>query len=154
MGSEISMQRTFTNSKTRGDLDTSNLKSLDPLAVAAGIYDYSHMWADYDLDLQPNKAHSEIRFNAKEQNVANWVKFFWDGKSEGFTTNAEFAELARTTTVEIAGEDFIAVNRVEFGDGDCQHTIFFKSLSSKKGAILSHSDFTMVLGLYDDEEGK
>merc|ERR1712159_196490 len=55
----------------------------------------------------------------------------------------------------VGGKDYRIMRRAAFGEGDQQHVIFGRSKDKdmKTGCVLAHSDYTVAVGVYDEEQG-
>jgi hypothetical protein len=51
----------------------------------------------------------------------------------------------------LARQSYMLARRNAFGDGDCQHIVTCRK--GKKGLLIAHADFTLVMGMYDEEAG-
>ena len=130
-----------------GDCAVDLEKTIMPVAVAGGIYDFS--------GTQASHCYAETNINCSKDEVAAWTKSWWDGSSDGWMPDADFNNLLKDYKPTINGEVFMAVRRNAFGDGDQQHYITLKSKTSgsKKGAIIGHSDFTTCVAVFDEDKG-
>merc|ERR1711924_349225 len=77
--------------------------------------------------------------------VKFWTKGWWDGVSDGWSTDDEFTAVMRGEYAPTIGAPFRALKRRSFGDGDCMHLISLAGKENKKlFAAVAHSDFTCV----------
>ena len=92
--------------------------------------------------------------------MANWTKFWWDGKSDDWTSDAEFndpknrKEWSENGTFTVGGHEYRIIKRTSFGDNDSQHAVLGRSKNKdwKTGCLLAHSDYTVAVGVYDEDE--
>merc|ERR1711968_167755 len=111
----------------------------------AGIYDFS--------GTVPNHVYAEDGVSVTKDEIGLMTKAWWDGSSAGWSSDADYGDLAKTghkLKVASAGiEGAILMGRNAFGDGDCQHIITARQ--GKKGCVVAHADFTSVCGFFDEE---
>merc|ERR1711918_3513 len=123
-----------------------------PCAVAGGIYDFS--------GTQASHVYAEEGQAVPVEEVKHWSKGWWDGSSSSWSSEEEYNDLIRKQPPEymptIAGENFVVLRRTEFPDtGGCHaFTMKTKTPNSKRGAIMAHSDYTVVVAIFDDDKAK
>merc|ERR1712205_255023 len=123
------------NSWAENDLTS----SLDALTTGCGVYDFS--------GTVPNHVYAEHNCSISKADIDSMTKTWWDGSSAGWSSDAEYAELARTGhKAEGNGLKCMLMGRNEFGDGGCQHIIAARQ--GKKGIVMAHADFTVVVGYF------
>merc|ERR1711977_23747 len=121
---------------------------IKPYAVAGGIYDFSG---------QANHVCYEEGVSVTKEEIAECVRMWWDGSSEGWSTNDEFQASRKDDSnpfkLVIGGEEYRIMNRQAFGDNDQQHVVLGRSKdkSKKSGCVMAHSDYTVTVGIYDEE---
>merc|ERR1711908_218307 len=73
--------------------------------------------------------------------VKFWTKGWWDGVSDGWSTDDDFTAVMRGEYAPtIGGAPFRALKRRSFGDGDCMHLISLAGKENKKlFAAIAHS---------------
>merc|ERR1712153_259410 len=126
------------NSWAEGDL----WKELMPVAVSAGIYDFSGTAASH--------VYAQEGMNLSVADVATMTKTWWDGSSANWTSDDEFSELCtKGHKAEAEGVKYMLANRNAFGDADCQHLI--QTRKGKSGLVFAHADYTIVVAKFDDE---
>merc|ERR1719231_934162 len=56
----------------------------------------------------------------------------------------------------IAGKDYRIMRRAAFGEGDKQHIVFGRSKDKDKktGCVIAHSDYTVTVAVYDEEQNQ
>merc|ERR1712178_195073 len=130
-----------------GDCAVDLEKTIMPVSVGGGIYDFS--------GTQANFCYADSGLGITKEEVAGLTKTWWDGSSDGWLSDSEFNALMKDYKPTIGGETYMALRRSAFGDGDSQHLITMKCKTpgSKKGAIVAHSDFTCVVGVFDEDKG-
>merc|ERR1712010_282292 len=73
------------------------------------------------------------------------------------STYAEYQDLMRSGSfvATIAGEEFRIIKRDAFGDEDQQHLIVLKTKTagSKRGALISHANYTVACSVFDEDKG-
>merc|ERR1711918_121087 len=110
--------------------------------TGAGVYDFS--------GTAPSPIYAQQGVECSPDDVASWTKTWWDGASSGWTSDEEYAELAKSGhKLKGAGLSMMLMGRNAFGDGDCQHIITARK--GKKGCVVAHADFTSVCGFFDEE---
>merc|ERR1712196_19908 len=129
------------NSWAQGDFDS----SIAPYATGGGVYDFSGTVADpfyYQME----------GTNITKEDLETYKASFWDGSSSAWTSDDEYGELAKTGhKLTGNGLSCIMMGRNAFGDGDCQHIVTARK--GKKGIVMAHCDFTLLVGFFDEEAG-
>merc|ERR1712188_249785 len=133
--------------KNMGDCGVDLEKTIMPVSVAGGIYDFS--------GTQSSHCYAENGISCSKEEVALWSKSWWDGTSDRWLLDEAFNDLLKDYKPTIGGELFMATRRTAFGDGDSLHAITLKckTSGSKKGAIIGHSDYTSVVAVFDEDKG-
>merc|ERR1712205_82543 len=122
-----------------GDCATDLAKTIMPLATAGGIYDWS--------GTQASHVYAEEKVNVTKPEIDAMVKGWWDGTSDGWSSEKDYMALAKDYKPSIGGQEYVCLGRQSFGDGDCMHV--FRCKTKKKGdktmACYAHSDYTLCL---------
>merc|ERR1711924_348837 len=72
----------------------------------------------------PNHVYAEHNCSLSKADIESLTKTWWDGSSAGWSSDADYAELARTGhKAEGNGLKCMLMGRNEFGDGGAQHII-------------------------------
>merc|ERR1711998_779594 len=132
-----------------GDCAADLEKTIMPIAVAGGIYDFS--------GTQASHVYAETGINVTVAEIQELTKGWWDGTAEQWSTDEEFNEaVKKMSAITIGGEEFRVMRRSGFGDGDKCHVVVLKSKkpNSKRNALVAHSDYTCCIGIGDDEQEK
>merc|ERR1712046_53377 len=145
MGESLSNETTWV-------IATWTLRKPSCLAITGGIYDFS--------GTQPNHVYAEKGQSCSKEEVMTWVPAWWDGASDGWSSDEDFNNLLKQAASGngyspfINGDQYIAMKRNGFGDGDCQHVVCLKDKTkgSKKGACIAHSDYTLVCAVFDEDK--
>lgn len=60
------------------------------------------------------------------------------------------------STLIVGGNEYRIMRRIAFGENDSQHAILARSKNSdhKTGVVMAHSDYTVCVAVYDEEEGQ
>merc|ERR1711959_81650 len=124
----------------------------NPSQYAVGVYDFSSTYA-------PTFVHSsddDYLMECSQAEIQNLTKLWWDGSSANWTTDQEYQTLLRegTFVATICGEEYRVIKRDSFGDDDQQHMIVFKTKTpnSKRGALVSHANYTMTVSIFDEDK--
>merc|ERR1712118_187868 len=135
--------------RNMGDPAVDLEKTIMPVACAGGIYDFSGTQANY--------VYAESGVSITQEEIQYLTKAWWDGKSDGWS-DEDFNALLGSGEYKptLGGENYAALRRNAFGDGDACHSITLKSKTpgSKKGAVVAHSDYTCCVGVFDDDKGQ
>merc|ERR1712167_462004 len=104
-----------------------------------------------------HSADDDYAFELSQAEIQNLTKLWWDGSSANWTTDAEYQDLMRSGSfvATIAGEEFRVIKRDAFGDEDQQHLIVLKTKTagSKRGALISHANYTVACSVFDEDKG-
>merc|ERR1719331_2440455 len=92
-----------------GDCATDLEKTLMPLSVGGGIYDWS--------GTQASHVYAEQGIAMGKPEIDALVKGWWDGKSDGWSSDKEYNELAKDYKPTLGGEEYVCLGRQAFGDG-------------------------------------
>merc|ERR1712072_398345 len=123
-------------------------------AGGGGIYDFSGTQENHAYH---EDAGTECGSGVTKAEIADWVRMWWDGSSDSWTTEAEFDASRKDANnpfkLQVAGNDYRIMRRAAFGEGDTQHVIFGRSKNKDKktGCVLAPSDYTVAVGVYDEE---
>merc|ERR1712146_247103 len=126
-------------------------------AGGGGIYDFSGTQENHVYYEEPG---SECGGGVSKEEIKEWTRMWWDGQSDQWTTDAEFITARKDANnpfkLVIAGKDYRIMRREVFGEGDQQHVVFGRSKDKEKktGCVLAHSDYTVAMGVYDEEQGQ
>merc|ERR1711988_620233 len=126
-------------------------------AGGGGIYDFSGTQENHVYYEEPG---SECGAGVSKEEIKEWTRMWWDGQSDQWTTEAEFTQGRKDANnpfkMMIAGQDYRIMRRNAFGEGDQQHILFGRSKNKDKktGCCIAHSDYTVCLGVYDEDEGQ
>ena len=127
-----------------------------PHSVAGGIYDFSGTQENHAYYENQGPANG-MKSAVSKAEIADWTRLWWDGQSDAWTTDAQFdasrKDEANPFKLVIGGIDYRIMRRAAFGEGDQQHVIFGRSRDkeSKTGCVIAHSDYTVAVGVYDEE---
>merc|ERR1711967_39039 len=119
-------------------------------AGGGGIYDFS--------GTQGNHVYFEEDISVTPAEIADWVKQWWDGKSDSWTTDKEWGDSRKNGDFQlfVGGEEYRVMRRATFGEGDKQHIVFGRSKDKDKktGCVIAHSDYTVTVAVYDEEQNQ
>merc|ERR1712006_76782 len=112
----------------------------NPSQLAVGVYDFSSTYAATFV----HSADDDYAFELSQAEIQNLTKLWWDGSSANWTTDAEYQDLMRSGS-------FVAT----FGGEDQQHLIVLKTKTSgsKRGALISHANYTVACSVFDEDKG-
>eukprot|EP00658_Telonema_sp_P-2_P036521 TRINITY_DN263_c0_g1_i1.p1 TRINITY_DN263_c0_g1~~TRINITY_DN263_c0_g1_i1.p1 ORF type:complete len:170 (-),score=60.80 TRINITY_DN263_c0_g1_i1:307-816(-) len=138
--------------------------TIEPYCVAGGIFDFSgtqdnHAYTWVNKASPPEKGEASA---VTKDEVANWVKMWWDGSSTEWSSKEEFSNMLKAKDNEpgyqlhVAGVQYRPMRRNPFGEGDSQHVILARGTNKdfKTGLVLAHSDYTVCVAVYDEEENQ
>merc|ERR1711918_331075 len=103
---------------------------------------------------------TECGAGVTKDEITDWVRMWWDGQSDEWTTEAEFlasrGDSNNPFKMMIAGKDYRIMRRAAFGEGDKQHIVFGRSKDKDKktGCVIAHSDYTVTVAIYDEEQNQ
>merc|ERR1712166_226394 len=143
MGTSINMADQCSNDLTA---------NIDPVSTGCGIYDFTgkdeFVWA-------------ELNCSTSAADVASMAACWWDGSSDQWSSNDDFATLCHDGLPGAAvkaghkitgnGLKCMLMGRTEFGDGGSQHIITGRQ--GKKGIVVGHANFTCIVAYFDEEGG-
>merc|ERR1719446_58663 len=133
-----------------------DLSSPNPSQVAVGVYDFSSTYACTFQHGIP-EADGGIAFSLSSDEIANFTKLWWDGSSASWSSDVEYNEVRGSESFKliIAGDEYRIIKREAFGDEDQQHLIVAKTKTggSKRGALISHANYTTVVTIFDEDKG-
>merc|ERR1711939_715596 len=101
--------------RNMGDCATDLEKTIMPLAVGGGIYDWS--------GTQASHVYAENGVAMSKPEIDALVKGWWDGASDGWSSDKEYNELAKDYKPTLGGDEYVCLGRQAFGDGDCMHIL-------------------------------
>merc|ERR1712072_408486 len=131
-----------------------------PFVVGGGIFDFSGTQAPEGCYTFHDKAGGNPKVGSQPTpaEIQGWTAFWWDGSSDEWTSDEQFQE-DRNKFVEgknftVGGNEYRIMKRVAFGDNDSGHVVIGRSKNTewKTGCLIAHSDYTCVVGIYDEDE--
>eukprot|EP00656_Telonema_subtile_P011682 TRINITY_DN157_c0_g1_i1.p1 TRINITY_DN157_c0_g1~~TRINITY_DN157_c0_g1_i1.p1 ORF type:complete len:165 (-),score=40.45 TRINITY_DN157_c0_g1_i1:303-797(-) len=140
-----------------GDPASDFASVISPYTVAGGIFDFSGTQENFQYTWV-NDAGDKGGGAVTQEEVKEWTRFWWDGSSDEWTTDADFAKMrgdqSNPLKLVVGGVEYRIMKRVNFGENDGQHVILGRSKNSdwKTGCVLAHSDYTVCVGIYDEDE--
>merc|ERR1712072_158558 len=142
---------------TMGDPVKDYAGIIAPLSVAGGIFDFSNTQAEMCFTWV-NDAGEKGGSQPTKEEVAGWSQFWWDGTSDAWTSAAQF-DASRNQFNDkhlfmVGGNEYRIMKRIAFGDNDEQHVVLGRSKNKewKTGCVMAHSDYTVCVAVYDEDE--
>merc|ERR1712072_679277 len=145
-------------SRNMGDPAEDFKAVLKPLTIGGGIFDFSGTQADHCFTWNGDGGDKAGKNQPTKEEVQAWTKFWWDGTSDDWTSDAQFNEsrneFNESHAFTVGGNEYRIMKRVAFGDNDSQHVVLGRSKNKdwKTGCLLAHSDYTVAVGIYDEDE--
>ena len=80
---------------------------------------------------------------------------WWDGESDGWSTDAEFQGLRdEGFKIILGGCQYSLEQRKAFGDSDMQHVIHGRNVGNNTPCVVAHSDYFVLIAVSDPDEGQ
>merc|ERR1712159_162004 len=129
--------------------------TVKPYCIAGGIFDFSGTQEQTVYTWQNDGGDKGGSQPTKEE-VALWTQFWWDGASDDWTSDTYLNEHRSEYKLVIGGIEFRFMRRIAFGENESQHAILARSKNSdwKTGCVIAHSDYTTIVGVYDEDAGQ
>merc|ERR1711935_520820 len=135
-----------------GDPSADYTGVIAPYSIAGGIFDFSGTQAEMQYIFVDGGEKGGSAPTKAE--IDELVRCWWDGSSDSWMTDKEFMASQSDIKLKIGGIEYRLMRRIPFGDNDSQHVILGRSKNKdhKTGIVIAHSDYTVAIAIYDEEE--